>query len=336
MIRLTLMKEWFDRVDVERRSSIANLIASPWFGSDADVLCGRASSNFVCRVTAGGRTYFLRCNHESERTAEYYAAEMAFVEHLAASGVPVARPIPSKAGALVESVPTEMGTYHAVLLEGVDGEERESADMDEESLAGWGQTMARLHAASEGYVARGRPDWREHLAFARNEIPANEEAAHRELASIGDIFQKLKVDSTNSGTIHFDMEADNLRWKNGEPAVFDFDDCARYPFAADVAYALRGLYEDCIGKLDVADWRLHAFVSGYRRERPLSDSELQLFPLFVRAHNLFWFARIHRSVADGVVPREKEWTTSLRAHLVSIMSRYRNDFEKHPVGQYLN
>jgi Ser/Thr protein kinase RdoA (MazF antagonist) len=69
------------------------------------VRCGLASSNIVCRVIAGAQTYYLRCNHESERTSDDYAAEMAFVEHLAAQGVRVVRPVPSQAGALVEQVP---------------------------------------------------------------------------------------------------------------------------------------------------------------------------------------------------------------------------------------
>ena len=33
MIRLTLMKEWFDRVDAERRSPIAERIAAPDIGT---------------------------------------------------------------------------------------------------------------------------------------------------------------------------------------------------------------------------------------------------------------------------------------------------------------
>ena len=59
MIRLTLMKAWFDTVDAEWRSPIAERIAAPWFAADVKVLvrCGPTSSNIVCRVAAGGHTY---------------------------------------------------------------------------------------------------------------------------------------------------------------------------------------------------------------------------------------------------------------------------------------
>jgi len=335
VIRLTLMKEWFDRVDGERRSPIADRIAEPWFDADASVRCGPASSNFVCRVTEGGRTYYLRFNHESERTVGYYAAEMAFVERLAARGVRIACPVRSKAGAIVESVPTEMGVFHAVLLEEAPGAGPELIEMDEPSMRAWGRAMAGLHTAAEGYEGRGRPDWRDHLAFAKSLIPVAEDAAHAELAFVVHALGALRSDSSCFGLIHFDMEADNLRWQDGVPRIFDFDDCARYWFAADVAYALRDLYEDKIERIDLADTRLRAFVEGYRSRRPLSEDELRLLPLFVRAHNLYWFARLHRSIADGVAPGEEQWTTGLRDKLASTMNGYREDFEERPVSKYL-
>ena len=102
MMSWKLMNAWFDQVDRGRRSPIAEQIAARWFVASTDVRTGGASANFVCRVEAGGRTYALRCNYESERTLEYYAAEMAFVEYLADRGLPVARPLRSRAGALVE------------------------------------------------------------------------------------------------------------------------------------------------------------------------------------------------------------------------------------------
>ncbi len=330
------MKEWFDGVDEQRRSPMAERIAARWFDADALVRCGPASSNIVCRVTAEGHAYYLRFNHESERTAADYAAEMAFVEHVVERGVRAARPVRSKTGALVESVPTAMGTFHAVLLEEMPGEDPELLELDEPSLRAWGRAMAGLHDAAEGYEGRGRPDWREHLAWARDTIPAAEEAAHAELAVVARALGALHTDSSRFGLIHFDMEADNMRWQDGAPGVFDFDDCARYPFAADIAYALRDLYEDRIERIDLADRSLRLFVEGYRSRRSLPEEDLRLLPLFVRAHNLYWFARLHRSVADGMLPGEPQWTSSLRARLVSTMDGYRDGFERYPVDSYLD
>jgi Ser/Thr protein kinase RdoA (MazF antagonist) len=337
MIRLTLMKEWFDRVDVEGRSPIAELIAAPWFAGDTDavVRCGPASSNIVCRVTAHSQTYYLRCNHESERTGDDYAVEMAFVEHLAAQGMRVARPVASQTGTLVEHVPTPLGIFHAVLLVAAAGTARELTEIDEPSLQMWGGTMASLHAAAEGYAGSGHPDWQQHLLFAKDLIPVTAEAAHRELAVIASALSALPMDATCFGLIHFDLEVDNMRWQDGMPTVFDFDDCAHYWFAADVAYALRDLYHDRIERIDLTDPCLRAFVAGYRAVRPLPMHDLQLLPLFMRADNLYWFARLHRSIAAGGVPGEPSWTTDLRATLVNTMNEFREGFERHPISPYL-
>jgi Ser/Thr protein kinase RdoA (MazF antagonist) len=62
--------------------------------------------------------------------------------------VRVVRPVPSQAGALVEQVPTPLGTFYAVLLEAAEGMERDLMEMDEPSLQVWGGTMASLHAAA--------------------------------------------------------------------------------------------------------------------------------------------------------------------------------------------
>ena len=62
------------------------------------------------------------------------------------------------------------------------------------------------------------------------------------------------------------------------PTVFDCNDCAQYWFAADVAYALRDLYDDRIERIDLGDPRLRAFAAGYRAVRPLPDRNLRLLP----------------------------------------------------------
>ena len=65
------------------------------------VCCGPVSSNIVCRMIADGRTYYLRCNHESERAGDDFATDMAFVENLAAGRAPraIANRSPRHAGA---------------------------------------------------------------------------------------------------------------------------------------------------------------------------------------------------------------------------------------------
>jgi len=60
---------------------------------------------------------------------------------------------------------------------------------------------------------------------------------------------------------------DNLLWRDDEIGIVDFDDCAYYPFAADIALALRDLWEDKVALIDFEDERLQTFVAGYRRPK---------------------------------------------------------------------
>ena len=73
----------------------------------------------------------------------------------------------------------------------------------------------------------------------------------------------------------------------------------------------------------------------YHAVRPLPERDPRLLPLFMRAHNLYWFARLYRSIAEGEVPGEPPWATDLRATLVGTMNEFRDGFERHPVSQYL-
>lgn len=114
--------------------------------------------------------------------------------------------------------------------------------------------------------------------------------------------------------------ASAVKCKDGKPYPSSFGKCP----------------QDGLERINLADSRLRSFVEGYRSVRPLLEAELRLLPLFVRAHNLYWFARLLRSIADGALPGERPWTTELREALVRTMNGYRAGFERHPVRAYLS
>ena len=323
------MRRWFDHVS-DGRSPQVERIASAWFDQDADVSTGRASSNFVCRVGHDGRLFYLRCNYESERSAKLYGAEMRFVRHLQQQGFPVCAPISSRNGGVVETVSTDLGRFNAVMLEAAPGSSVGLEDLDESMLRTWGATMARMHRAAEGYDAFDRPSWQDHIAFAEVMIPVEEHAAHVELAAVGARLERVSP-AEDLGLIHFDLEPDNMSWLEGKPWIFDFDDCARYPLVADIAFALRELYDDRIERLDLSDSRWLAFLSGYRSVRDLPDRSLELLPVLIRAHNLYWFARLHRATAEAAPPDEPEWAHRLRLRLLDVVDTYRLGFESQSI-----
>jgi Ser/Thr protein kinase RdoA (MazF antagonist) len=322
MMTLSLMTRFFATVGPDWRSPIADQIVARWLNSEADARRLRASANFVFTVRAAEQRYILRFNHESERQPSAIAAELEFIEHLAGRGVHAARPILSLAGNALESVATDLGVFHAVLFEALPGQHLEFAELTPDVFAAWGRALGELHAASRGYRSTGRPTWHDHVTMAREIIPRHLVALRAELDRLEEALHGLPVDDAEFGLIHSDFELDNIKWHEGRPGIVDFDDCACYWFAADIAYALRDLFVDRPRGVDLNDSRFQSFIQGYRSARHIADSGLHCLPLFLRLHNLVSFARICRSLGDGPEADEPPWTSDLRQRLNAKLATY--------------
>lgn len=330
MIRLGLMKRFFDTVDAEWCSPVADQIASAWVGAGSDVRILRASANIVCRVQSAGGRYFLRFNHASERTPEAIAGELAFIRHLSARGVRAAQALPSRTGRFVESLQTSLGLFHAVMFEALPGAHLEIDQLDGQGFARWGRSLAQLHLAARDFTPRDRPGWQDWLNMAGAVLPAAESAVHRELRDVKQALSNLAV-GDSFGMIHFDYELDNICWDGQTPYVLDFDDCGPHWFAADIAFALRDLFQDRSSGINFEDERFQAFLGGYRMLRPISEADLGQVALFLRWHNLVSFARIARVLSGGPQADEPEWLQKLRRRLGGIQDGYRQEFEAHPL-----
>ena len=171
MMNLALMNRFFLAVDKDGRSPISDALLSRWDVEGLATHC-RSSENFAWRVgERGEETYFLRFNHATERNVEAIDGELAFVEHLASLGLPVARPIASSAGFLVETIETELGVFHGSLLTALHGDEPDAEQLDLPSLEVWGRLVARVHTASQGFTTAGRKTWKEALQAVQQITP---------------------------------------------------------------------------------------------------------------------------------------------------------------------
>ncbi|MBN1148118.1 MAG: phosphotransferase [Anaerolineales bacterium] len=334
MIKLNLMKQFFDTVDQEWRSPIADQIAARWLGGETAVRCIRASANFVFHIKANQADYVLRFNHASERQVEVIAAELQYIQHLARHGVCAARPVPSPNDRYIESVPTSMGVFHAVLFEALPGEHLEFEALSAQDFERWGRALAEVHVASQDLQV-DRPYWRDHIATARRIIPKSERSAWQELAALEERLDELPCSRENFGLVHYDFELDNILWRQGKANIYDFDDCAYYWFVADIPYALRELFDDRLERFDFEDGRFQAFLRGYRSLRQMENEELGRIALFLRLHNLVAFARIYRSIVENPASEEPEWTVALRERLGGKLEQYREDFQDYPIGDFL-
>ncbi|NTU74836.1 MAG: phosphotransferase [Anaerolineaceae bacterium] len=321
-MKLSIMKKFFDTVDAQWQSPQADKILSLWEHDPGSCYVVRASSNFICVFLAGGKKRFLRFAHASQRTPELIHAELDFIQHLSDQGIPAARPLPSLAGRLVERAETSLGTCYATVFEAIPGKSLEINEMSQEQIAEWGATMARIHNAQEGFLGANRPGWQEQLDGALVNLPSDDIAAQRALHVLRSRLGKLPVNITNHGLIHYDLEADNLNWIGAVPGVFDFDDCAHDWLAADIAYALRDLYDDRASRVDLKDPVLQSFVQGYRSQRSMPEPELENISVHLFKSNLLKYVELQQIASEKEEPGEPDWLVGLRKRLIGMTDIY--------------
>lgn len=324
-MKLSLMKRFFDTVE-DRRSPVLDEIAGRWFES-SEALTYRASANFVARVVSSGSTYFLRFNHETERSIGQIRAELKYIHGLIDRGIKANVPVPSLSGKLVESVDTGLGLFHAVMFKEVPGVHIESDDLDANGFRLWGQALARVHEAGEGQEFSGVPSWSGHLEAIRSiteDNPVLLSEVEKLEKTLGGYNQ-----TGNYGLIPFDFEMDNIKWGGDSPGFTDFDDFCYHWHAADIAFALRDLYGDKMSDFDPKDPRFMSFIAGYREVKGIPDGELERIPVFIRLHNLYMYARIQRAMEGEV--EETDWVVNLRGKLGLKNESYLRDMAENPL-----
>ena len=180
MMKLSLMQAVVETLSATYASPIADTVIAAWAHDPDSVRYFRASATFVFVFKREGQLFILRLAHASDRTADAIQAELAYLHHLAAHGVPVALPIRSLSDRWVESIPTALGVFHAVVFEHLSGQQY---DVDELSLAQftrWGSALGSLHQAAEGYSGAGRATIHDHLRMVEQQLPSHEGAARRQ------------------------------------------------------------------------------------------------------------------------------------------------------------
>lgn len=326
-MRLSTMWMVDQTLDDEDRSPVADAILGRWEHDAGSARPFRSSANFVYRFRRGGAPRFLRFAAASERSRREIEAEVRLLAWLVDAGVPVAAPEPSARGALVETVGTAWGPFHAVVFPAVEGEQFEVAELDEARFRRWGAALGDLHAALRRYpyaAATPRESWRERLAFVRAQAPEDDVAVQAELDEVAASLAALPESRETYGLIHGDFELDNLVWRGDAVSILDFDDCSFGWYAADVAYALGDYFGE---GGTVGDDRFRAFVAGYAERCAPDPDLLARVPLFVRLADLTDYARIMRSLdlPPGEYP---EWLVGLEGKLRDRVRSYRTALEE--------
>ena len=326
MMKLSAMQALIMTLNENEESPIANVIAFRWNHDPGTVRFFRASANFLFLFKYSGQDYVLRFINVNERTFDAIHAELAYLDHLASQGVRAAKPVLSRADNLVETIETDLGVFHAVVFERLMGEQFELSDLIPDMVMRWGQALGGLHNAAQGYDGAGRATWQDQLAWVATNLPEEEWTANELLDQIKEQLSQLPIHNDNFGLIHFDFELDNLIWQDHQVGVIDFDDSVSCWFAADIAFALRDVFDDDAEKINLQHDIVKQFIKGYRMARSVDTEELARMPLFLQLHHLVMFVKLFQSLEPDAHKEEPAWAEKLREKLHNKMAFYRNEF----------
>ena len=259
------------------------------FALDSAVPTNKQSGNvnvvYRCRRVADQAEVFVRVTSLTHRTARQVEAEIAFQEGLAASGIPVAKPLRTKEGTRVLCLGNQ---GLAVCFESVRGRAAvRPSDFTANFVRSWALLLARLHSHSEHHAAdfsngpeSGREDWSDDAVLRT----ALEDRA-LETAEFSNLLrqqiswiQRLSRSERTFGLTHADLQISNIHViDSGVPslAFFDLDDCCFHYFVHDLAVActqLRKAGIETAGAVDAASLEEH-LITCYASARGFSAEE---------------------------------------------------------------
>jgi Ser/Thr protein kinase RdoA (MazF antagonist) len=210
---------------------------------------------------------------------------------VAARGATVSTPIARRDGRLISRIAAPEGLRPAVLFTWSEGVEKLGNDVA--TARAYGESLARLHNASDGFARRcssrdldidclvTRP-----LAIVQPLIahrPKDAVRLKRVAAAVAREIRRRKP-ALSSGFCHGDAVAANACTKDGVTTFFDFDFCGAGWRSYDLANFVWGL---SIRKEAAVPAKWQAFLAGYRSQRPIRRADLAAVPLFVAARQLW-------------------------------------------------
>lgn len=323
MMKLSTMKKVVDTVDEHWESPLAESILERWGYDPGSAKYFRSSANFVFVFQNKGQYFFLRFNDSVERELERIESELTVVRYLKKSA---AQPVKSLNGNDIETVTYDGRTYYAVVFEALKGTQYDFEELHNNQFFAWGKALGALHKAIKEIperVIKNRPTWEDQMTMVKAILPETETAALSALEKVEEWAKGLTANSESFGLVHYDFECDNLYWNEDKISILDFDDCACYWYVADIAYALRDLFEE---GLNLENPAFKTFMTGYQSKAEIDDHLIEELPSFMRMHDLISFAKLLRSVDIPESDDHPEWLGQLRQKLVWRLDQYRQSF----------
>ncbi|MGV0966755.1 phosphotransferase [Empedobacter falsenii] len=251
--------------------------------------------NFDCKLfrTGVNHTYFLTtpntkyvvrvycCNWRKKTEIQ---EELSLLNLLKSQYLSVSIPIPDKNGNLIQEINAPEGLRHVALFTFAEGEKLRF--MSKETCFAVGSIMAKIHnvtATKKINRINYNSDVLLYKAYEKLNVYFSEDLDEmlylKQISSkIAKCFETTHLSEDQNGIVHLDIWYDNLSVnKENEITIFDFDNCGNGSLILDIGYFCKQLFFIETDK-NVYETKVESFLNGYRKERSLSEKELNLIP----------------------------------------------------------
>lgn len=224
---------------------------------------------------------------------------LELMDHLAAQGLPCARPLKDQAG-------NYLGHLHgkpASLVSRLSGSSPKT--ISAEHCQAIGQVLAQMHLAGQQVKkAHDNPRgaaWRESI---RQKLTGHLDRDQQALMDDEVACQQQAFARLPHGVIHSDLFRDNVLFTGHRlTGLLDLYDAGHDLLLYDLAITATDWCSDDAGHFDPA--RLQALLQAYHKQRPVTDDEKTAWPLLLRRAALrFWLSRLY----SLYYPREGQLT----------------------------
>ena len=251
------------------------------------------NKNFDCKLfrTGVNHTYFLsdankkfvvRAYCHQWRTKIEIQEELELLKSLQSHNLSISFPISDKNGDYIQEINAPEGIRYAVVFSFAEGEKMRF--MTNETCSAIGSLMAKIHNItatkkidrvnynSDILLSQPYDYLTDYFSEDLDEIKYLKEISKK----ISNNFQKVKLSDNQKGIVHLDIWYDNLSVNNeNEITIFDFDNCGNGWLILDIGYFCKQLFFIESDKT-IYESKVESFLNGYRKERNLSNNEVEL------------------------------------------------------------
>ncbi|WP_174818598.1 phosphotransferase enzyme family protein [Paenibacillus kobensis] len=260
----------------------------------------------------GGRNVAYTCEKEgasakviriaflSDRSREYFLAEVEYIRYLFEHGGSVSDVVRSKKGNLLEEILHRQHPFFVCVFDKAKGmlladnhyRYREGAPITE-YYYNCGKTLGKMHQLSKGYT----PTHRRYSFFDKYNteyidklIPDSLSLLKEKLAELLGTLTELDQNPESFGMVHFDYSDGNymIDYGTGQITVFDFDNSCFCWYMYDLANVwTHGVgwiqfEQDVDKRRKFMDDYFETVLAGYRSETEIEQSMLEQLPLFIK------------------------------------------------------